>query len=257
MDQVFERGHRMLISSWKGLEFDGFCVKEDSGVVYTLSGAPDLYFNAILDMPPKHLISPPILKTLKIIVNSYQQDKKGCVCWVKDKDYEGYQTFLEQENFQKLGHIETLALDLKDLNFERSSKAPLKIKNSQDFPPWFSVFQEAFELSKTGSSLFSTLLENSIPKDTFIHYYLLFQDKITSILSVMMLENDDIGLFNFGTFKAQRNKGHLSELVVLCLMEARKRGKQTAIVHANQASQSLLKKLGFKKVGSYGFYGRI
>ncbi len=107
MKNMFECGQRMLISSWKNLEFDGFCVREDFGIVYTLSIVPDLYFNAILDMPPKHLISPDILNTLKIIVNSYQKDKKSCLCWVKEQDYEGYQTFLEQENFQNFGKIET------------------------------------------------------------------------------------------------------------------------------------------------------
>ncbi len=148
-------------------------------------------------------------------------------------------------------------LDLDDLNFEIPYKTPLEIRNSHDFPQWFSVFQEAFELSDTGSSLFFTLLNNSLVKDTFIHYYSLSQDKITSVLSVMMLEDHNIGLFNFGTLKQQRNQGYLSELVSLCLIEARKGGKKTALVHANQASQSLLKKLGFKKVGSYHFYGRI
>ena len=255
MKKQRESAHQFLIDSWKSVSNAHLKIIEKDDFSLLQSNVSDFYLNAVLSFPQLNDMN---LKKIALLNDFFQYNhkkKQNVALWIKKEEFTAYRPFIN--GFENFGEVKTLTLDLQHFSehVESSEKVVTQVNTSKDLKLWVSLFQDAFQLSKAGESLFFSLFFDNLGNKKLKHFYLSTDAHICAALTILENDKNEIYLCNFATKLEYRNKGLLTSLLSQVLTKEQKKGIKRVYVHANSLSSGLLNKMKFTQIDGYYFLG--
>ena len=161
---------------------------------------------------------------------------------------------LEENSFSNVYHQSAMALNLKDLEFNKSDLKEFKvklIKSEKDIDIWAKVVSAGFNI-KVDINFLQQFFHD--PKASF--YIGIFEAEPVS--SLLMFNSSGVsGLHAVSTLSDYRGRGFGVKISGYALLDAFDKGFKMAVLHASDLGFKVYQKLGFKKYGDIYSYELI
>ncbi|MBW6484472.1 MAG: GNAT family N-acetyltransferase [Vicingaceae bacterium] len=164
--------------------------------------------------------------------------------------------YLTKNGLREINQWAGMVLELTKFHLKTDKNQYLKINlisTKTELEPWVKLIsEELFTSQKVESSLFFNLLQH--PNFKFYGAYL-NNELVGTLLSFYTEKN--CGLYLGVTKNAYRKQGIMTELFNYAINQAKKNESVTVVIQASKMGESVYKKIGFEKVGTFSIYWKI